>query len=85
MKLDTTISICVTIISLVAILGITIYHINDRFLMSKNIQDAISKGIDPISVRCSYTKESDAVCVTFASKPKDFMLQSNINASSIKK
>jgi hypothetical protein len=34
--------------------------------MAKNIKDAIDKGIDPMSVRCSYASETDNVCVAYA-------------------
>lgn len=48
------------------ILSLNYYHIEDRKLMSKNIEDAIEKGIDPLSVRCAYASEIDAVCVAYA-------------------
>jgi hypothetical protein len=35
--------------------------------MSKNINEAITKGIDPLTVRCSYASETDNICVAFAS------------------
>jgi hypothetical protein len=38
----------------------------DRDLMFKNIETAISKGIDPMAVRCSYATERDFVCVAYA-------------------
>jgi hypothetical protein len=34
--------------------------------MSQNIDSAIAKGIDPLSVRCSYASERDVICVAFA-------------------
>jgi hypothetical protein len=31
--------------------------------MASNIENAIAKGIDPISVRCSYAKSDDIICI----------------------
>lgn len=70
--------ICLTIISAFSIIGISVYHINDRVLMAKNIESAIVKGIDPISVRCSYADKDDLVCVAFTSKPSEFVIQSPV-------
>ena len=48
------------------IIGVSIYNVNDRSLMSKNIDSAIAKGLDPISVRCSYVTNTDTICVAYA-------------------
>ena len=66
-KIDSTIAICVTLIFLSAIAGLGYYGVNDRKLMAENINTAITKGIDPLSVRCSYASETDNICVAFAS------------------
>jgi hypothetical protein len=58
--------ICGSIIALSFIAGVCLYSINDRQLMAKNIETAISKGIDPLSVRCSYAVGSDIICVAYA-------------------
>jgi hypothetical protein len=42
------------------------YAISDRKLMATNIEAAISKGIDPLAVRCSYAKGEDNICVAYA-------------------
>jgi hypothetical protein len=55
-------------ISFTAIVTTTLYMINDRNLMSKNIEQAISKGVDPLSVKCAYTTTPDAICITYAMK-----------------
>lgn len=57
------------------IVALTAYAINDRNLMAKNIETAVAKGIDPLSVRCSYVKGEDIICVAYASS------HSNINTS----
>jgi hypothetical protein len=68
--------IAITSVVLAAILGLSIYHINDRNLMAKNIDNAISKGINPMSVRCSYVRGDDPICIAFAAKAEEPMLQS---------
>jgi hypothetical protein len=42
------------------------YYLNDRKLMAANIENAITKGIDPLSVRCSYAHDYDVICVAYA-------------------
>jgi hypothetical protein len=66
-KIDSTIAICVTLIFLSAIVGLGYYGVNDRKLMAENINTAIAKGIDPLSVRCSYAKSDDIICIAYAS------------------
>ena len=56
----------VTVIVLGAISALCIYGLNERRLMASNIENAISKGIDPLSVRCSYARGDDIICVTHA-------------------
>ena len=60
-----TMVISATIISVAGIIGASIYQINDRTLMSKNIDNAIAKGVDPLSVRCSYADGKDMICVAY--------------------
>ena len=47
------------------IVATVVYYTNDRNLMAKNIENAIAKGIDPISVRCSYAKSDDIICISY--------------------
>lgn len=65
-----TFMICVTIIIITTIVSIGYYSINDRKLMATNITDAVAKGMDPLSVRCSYATSADVVCVAYASANK---------------
>ncbi len=58
--------IAVGLVLIAVIVGATIYNVNDRNLMSKNIDAAIAKGLDPISVRCSYVTNTDTICVAYA-------------------
>lgn len=71
-------SICVTLIMLTAIISMGYFHVNDRKLMSQNIDSAISKGIDPISVRCSYAASTDTICVAFAASPSSHNVSSQV-------
>jgi hypothetical protein len=73
-KIKILFGICLTIIILSCIGTYQYYHIQDRQLMANNVTDAIEKGIDPLSVRCAYASEIDAVCVAYAytSKTPDF-------------
>lgn len=57
----------IVIVVLAAIGSIAHFNIEERKLMAANIESAVQKGIDPLSVRCSYAKSDDVVCVTFAS------------------
>lgn len=68
MKENTQFLMCFTGIFICLVLCFTGYTINDRILMSKNIEQAISKGVDPLSVKCAYTTNPDAICITYAMK-----------------
>jgi len=59
---------CVTGILAIAIISFTIYETltTEKKLMHTNIESAISKGIDPIAVRCSYASATDNVCLAYA-------------------
>jgi GTP cyclohydrolase I len=59
--------LCLSGLLVMVLFAFTTYKLKDRELMSKNINEAISKGIDPLTVRCSYSSETDNICVAFAS------------------
>ncbi|MEN9388931.1 MAG: hypothetical protein RLY61_15 [Candidatus Parcubacteria bacterium] len=65
-KIDSVLVVCITLVALAAIISYAQYKINDRNLMSNNIKDAITSGVNPLSVRCSYAKSDDAVCVAYS-------------------
>jgi hypothetical protein len=48
------------------IIATTIFFIHDKSLMSTNMNNAIAKGMDPLSVRCSYVKSDDIICIAYA-------------------
>ena len=58
--------VAVALTMIAMIIGVSIYNVNDRSLMAKNIDSAIAKGLDPISVRCSYVTNTDTICVAYA-------------------
>jgi hypothetical protein len=60
-----TMVIAGTIVIVSAIIGASVYSINDRMLMSKNIDNAIAKGVDPLSVRCAFADGRDMICVAY--------------------
>ena len=61
-------TIAVTIVTMSLIAAGTMYNVNDRTMMSKNIEQAISKGIDPLSVKCSYQTSIDPICISYSMK-----------------
>jgi hypothetical protein len=65
-KNSLTITVCATIIIGSVIIGAIMYNINDRNNMAKNIETAIQKGIDPISVKCAYETDTKPVCMAYA-------------------
>ena len=64
------ITVCVSVIIVVctAMIGAIIYNINDRNNMAKNIEAAIAKGVDPLSVKCAYETSTNPICITYAMK-----------------
>jgi hypothetical protein len=47
-----------------------VYNVNDRNNMAKNIEAAIAKGVDPLSVKCAYETSSNPICITYAATTK---------------
>jgi hypothetical protein len=60
----TTFSVTLVLLSIVT--AICIYGLNERKLMAANIESAITKGIDPLSVRCTYARDYDTICIAHA-------------------
>ena len=61
-----TMCISVIIVIITTIIGLIVYNINDRNNMAKNIESAINRGVDPLSVKCSYETGSNPICITYA-------------------
>ena len=58
--------LCFCSLVLTFIIALAWYNMHDRSLMAENMNNAISKGIDPLSVRCSYVSSQDIICIAFA-------------------
>lgn len=70
MKDVTVYIIAVAIVAISAIIGTVAYNINDRNLMSKNMDAAIAKSVDPLSVRCAFADSRDMICVAYGAGKK---------------
>jgi hypothetical protein len=68
--LSSVITVSITLIVLSIVAATCLYGLNDRKLMAANIENAITKGIDPLAVRCSYAKSDDIVCIAHAANRK---------------
>jgi len=65
-----TICISVVIVLSTAIIGGIVYNTNDRSNMARNIEAAIAKGVDPLSVKCAYETGANPICITYAATTK---------------
>jgi hypothetical protein len=70
MKVVITSLVCITIVIVSVIISGYLSSINDRNNMAKNMDSAIQKGIDPISVKCAYATQTDNLCMVYALKAK---------------
>ena len=65
-----TVCVSVVIVLTTAIIGGIVYNTNDRNNMAKNIEAAIAKGVDPLSVKCAYETGTNTTCITYAAPVK---------------
>jgi len=65
-----TIAVCVMIMVMTGIIAVSFNYVNDRNNMAKNIEAAIAKGVDPISVKCAYEINPTATCITYGLNTK---------------
>jgi len=70
LKVVITLLACITIVAVSIIISSYLSSINDRNNMSKNMDSAIQRGIDPISVKCAYATQTDNLCMVYALKAK---------------
>ena len=70
LKVVITLLACITIVAVSIIISGYLSNINDRNNMSKNMDSAIQRGIDPISVKCAYATQTDNLCMVYALKAK---------------
>ena len=61
-----TLIVGVVIMTVTAIVSVGYYNIQKDINMKSNIESAIVKGIDPLSVRCAYSSGYDQVCMAYA-------------------
>lgn len=61
-----TVVVCVMIVLMTGIISLSMNYINDRNNMAKNIEAAIAKGVDPLSVKCAYETNPTATCISYA-------------------
>lgn len=61
-----TMIICAVIVILTFIAAVSIINLNNANNMAKNIDAAISKGVDPLSVKCSYETKPSGTCIAYA-------------------
>jgi hypothetical protein len=73
---DNLFLLCITTMIVVFILSVTTYYINQNILMSANIDKAVAKGVDPLSVRCAYSSSQDIICITHAASAKQIVVES---------
>lgn len=62
----TTAMVCIMILALSGVISTSLNYINDRANMAKNIEAAIAKGVDPISVKCAYETNPTSTCIAYA-------------------
>jgi len=60
------ISLCLTVMTLIGCIGY--YNYNQTQAIRANIEVALGKGIDPLSVRCAYSNSQDTVCIAYAAR-----------------
>jgi hypothetical protein len=64
------VAVYVTFLLSVLIIGINwrMYEEKKVEIISTDIQMAISKGVDPLAVRCAYVNYSDSICLVYAAQ-----------------
>lgn len=65
-----TFAICAMITMMALIVSISLNLLNDKNNMAKNIDAAIAKGVDPISVKCAYEMTPSSTCIAYALNTK---------------
>lgn len=63
-----TVVVCIAIFLTACIASVSAYNLNQQNNMAKNIESAIAKGVDPISIKCTYDQVSTATCIAYALK-----------------
>lgn len=77
--------VTIIIVALIFSIGIFGSYVAEVGMMTKNIETAINKGIDPIAVRCSYADPDDRVCLAYAITHKTIDAPDAPSASTLKR
>lgn len=48
----------------------SLHQWHKQSLMSEDVQMAIEKGIDPLTIRCAYADYKDSICLVYATNGK---------------
>lgn len=59
-----TLSLLTAVLALIGAIGF--YNYSALKSMEHNIDTAVSKGIDPLAVRCAYGNTHDNICIAYA-------------------
>ena len=65
-----TVVVCITVAVMSIVGSYTYYSVQYSKLMAQNISEAVAKGMDPLSVRCTYTNSQDNVCIAYSTSAK---------------
>ena len=58
-----TVSIALVVLSMIG--AVTFYQYSELKSLERNVESAIVKGIDPVSVRWAYAKQSYTICIAY--------------------
>lgn len=62
--------VCMSIVVMSIIGSYAYYNAQYRKLMAQNISEAVAKGMDPLSVRCTYANSQDNICIAYSASAK---------------
>lgn len=60
-------TVAIALVILAGIGSLTFYNYSELKSLERNVESAIVKGIDPVAVRCAYARQTDTICVAYAS------------------
>lgn len=61
------VAICITLVALTSVGTLGYYMTQRDNLMSRNIENGIVKGIDPVAIKCAYDSHS-TMCSVYAAR-----------------
>ena len=67
-------TVVTAIATVICILGTvaaaTHFYVVEQQNLKESLAVAMDKGVDPLAVRCSYAKQTDTICVSYAASVK---------------